>query len=147
MRTYCYGMQTIAVLLTSLIAAMIPDTPKHIKTQIHREAHITNQIILQAEWQNQQKGSSSSEQTGRFRKQHGLDDRVLRDMCNRLAETDEGKQPSTALPVIGFYSFEEEDPLNAVSSSCDRTIHHTHTHLLSYLCCEICCTNSFSKYC
>lgn len=116
------SLQTIAVLLTSLIAALIPDTPKHIKTQIHREAHVTNQIILHAELQHQGKLPSAGHGIARFRKPGGLQDPVLRDVFNRLAETDAMKQPSTALPIIGFYSFEEDSP-PVVSSSegkCDR---------------------------
>ncbi|TPP67699.1 Anoctamin [Fasciola gigantica] len=113
---FVFLFETIAVLLTSVIAALIPDTPKHIKTQICREAHVTNQIILHAELQHQTQRPSNRRGAFRSRQSRGLQDPVLRDVFDRLAETDAVKQPSTALPVIGFYSFEDEpSPVTSVS--------------------------------
>jgi anoctamin-1 len=44
----CY-LQNVIIVLTSLLAYAIPDMPRKLKEQVHREAYLTNEIILKTE--------------------------------------------------------------------------------------------------
>ena len=47
-------LQNVVVVVTSMIAWLIPDIPTILKEQIRREAYITNEIILRTELQRAQ---------------------------------------------------------------------------------------------
>ena len=47
-------MQNVVVVVTSLLAWLIPDIPTLLKEQIRRETYITNEIVLRTELQRAQ---------------------------------------------------------------------------------------------
>ena len=46
---YCSVFQNLVILFTNLVAYVIPDMPRKLREQVHREAYLTNEIILKTE--------------------------------------------------------------------------------------------------
>lgn len=46
---FLFLLQNVIIVLTSLLAYMIPDMPRKLTEQVHREAYLTNEIILKTE--------------------------------------------------------------------------------------------------
>ncbi|CAL8096851.1 unnamed protein product [Calicophoron daubneyi] len=87
---FVFLFETLAVIVTSLLAALIPDVPEKILLRIYREAYITNQIITNAEIQHLK---------GRKSALRGVQPSVWKDILSRTR----GMDKDGAMPVIGFY--------------------------------------------
>ncbi|KAF8572126.1 hypothetical protein P879_00175 [Paragonimus westermani] len=94
---FVFLFESIAILLTSLIAGIIPDVPKRIKTQIYYQATETDKIILEAELRYQKPSKGSRGNT--------LHDELKKDTLTKLHEADQEQNPPELMP-IGFFTLE-----------------------------------------
>ncbi|TGZ67426.1 hypothetical protein CRM22_004804 [Opisthorchis felineus] len=116
---FVFIFESVATVLTSIIAAMIPDVPKRVKKRIYFEANETNRLILDAELHRKQKRPGQSlhwtlkkETLGKLRDAEEEEDPLTflhfhQTFSNALG----GTSTSAPYPVSGSVLAPEAEPL------------------------------------
>lgn len=105
---FIFIFEVMAVVLTSVLEALVPDIPKHIKTQMSHEARLTNAVILRAE-------DGAGRLCGNLNLEEldlGLLEELIKDAHKQRNSNEPGKidNDMDECKNIGFFTFRDDHP-------------------------------------